>query len=65
VISILVVPGWRVHVSEARAAELTAAGWVVESAGMLVLTVDGARQLLALVDPAALGAISRRIEGVE
>jgi hypothetical protein len=70
VISILVVPGWRVHVSEARAGELVGLGWVVELVDVdggegpeLVVTAEGARELLALVDPRALDSIARHIEG--
>jgi hypothetical protein len=51
--------------SEARADQLMAQGWAVEldRLGGLLLTVEGARELLALVDPAALRAIAERIEG--
>jgi hypothetical protein len=47
--TILVVPGWRVHVSSERAAELMHEGWAVELGGgptsaELLLTAEGARE---------------------
>jgi hypothetical protein len=64
VISIAVVEGWRVLVSEARAHELVAdelAAYTI--AGDLTLTEAGARELLALTDARALDLVRRRIEG--